>query len=58
MAVYQCIECKKMMEGFPATLRRNCLGCTNIELEMRYRNKFETFTKKTTGRLPNSLLKN
>ena len=46
MAVYQCIECKKMMEGFPATLRRNCLGCTNIELEMRYRNKFETFTKK------------
>ena len=47
MEVYECIECKKMTEGFPATLRRKCLVCRNTELEMRYRKrKFESFTKK------------
>lgn len=47
MEVYECMECKKMTEGFPATLRRKCLVCRNTELEMRYRKrKFESFTKK------------
>ena len=47
MEVYECIECKKMTEGFPATLRRKCLVCRNTELEMRYRKrKFESFMKK------------
>ena len=39
MGVYECVVCKKMTEGFPATLRRKCLVYRNFELEMRYRKK-------------------
>lgn len=47
MEVYECISCKKLREGFPATLRRKCLACRNLELEMRYhKKKFESFSKK------------
>ena len=47
MEVYECISCKQMTEGFPATLRRKCLICRNLELEMWYhKKKFEIFSKK------------
>ena len=44
---YECISCKKMTKGLPATLRNKCLMCRNIELESRYRQqKYEQLTKK------------
>lgn len=47
MEVSECISCKQMMEGFPATLCRKYLVCRNLELEMRYcKKKFESFSKK------------
>lgn len=47
MEVYECISCKKLREGFPATLRGKCLARRNLELEMRYhKKKFESFSKK------------
>lgn len=47
MEVYECISCKKLRKGFPATLRRKCLACRNLELEMWYhKKKFESFSKK------------
>ena len=47
MEVYECVVCKKMTEGFPATLRRKCLVCRNLELETRYKkNRLEMSSKK------------
>ena len=47
MEVYECVSCKKLTEGFPTTLRRKCLVCRNLELEMRYRKHFfDSFSKK------------
>ena len=44
---YECISCKKMTKGLPATLRNKCLMCRNIELESRYmQQKYEQLTKK------------
>ena len=47
MEVYECVSCKTLTEGFPTTLRRKCLVCRNLELEMRYRKHFfDSFSKK------------
>ena len=44
---YECISCKKMTKGLPATLWNKCLMHRNIELESRYRQqKYEQLTKK------------
>ena len=46
MEVYEWVSCKQLTEGFPATLRRKCLVCRNVELEMRYQKIFENFSKR------------
>ena len=46
MEVYEWVSCKQLIEEFPATLRRKCLVCRNVELEMRYQKIFENFSKR------------
>ena len=59
---YECVTCKQMTKGMPATLRNKCLLCRVGELESRYRQrKYEKLPKKKLqaehGRL-NEKLKN
>ena len=59
---YECVKCKQMTKGMPATLRNKCLLCRVGELESRYRQrKYEKLPKKKLqaehGRL-NEKLKN
>ena len=43
---YECMKCKQMTKGMPATLQNKCLFCWVGELESRYRQlKYKKLTK-------------
>ena len=59
---YECMKCKQMSKGMPATLQNICLFCWVGELESRYRElKYKILTKiemQTEQRRLNEKLKN
>ena len=44
---YECVSCKKLTTGYPATLQQKCLLCRNIELRQLYeKNRLQKLIKK------------
>lgn len=44
---YECVKCKKLCVGYPATNRNKCLACRNVELRTYYEGKrMQSLSKK------------
>ena len=44
---HECVKCKKLCVGYPATNRNKCLACRNVELRTYYEEKrMESLSKK------------